>query len=491
MVKFIASLLASLLMPSALLAGSITLTSLDGSLAVEGELLYFDGEVFRLQTPEGTISIESGGMRCVGIDCPSQEELAAYAIIEGPAEIVHRLMPAVLTGFAQSRGWDFRNKFISDSELEWTLTDQTGGLMASMIARVVSDKDALANLMGGISNFAFGRSAATENINQTLIALDGLVPVVASDNPLVMVTTDQLGAMLRGQVTNWSELGGTNAPISLHLPKNASLLAPLQKILGPTKIASATTYKDLDQLSEVVAANQSALGLLPVSSIGNTTPLVIGGDCGLASPATWQTIKSRDYPLTQPLFLFRNGSRQHRTLRDLLAYARGDEGQKLIRGAGFVDLSIERMGFEHQGDRLSNAMLAAGDDSVITSEVQRLIRTLLRADRLSVAFRFQDSSSQIDVRSVENIQRLARAILSGRLQGELIFVGFSDGTGEAEGNVRLSRKRAQAIRDSVASLVTASDAKLTSLGFGEIMPLACEDADWGREINRRVEVWLR
>ena len=27
--------------------------------------------------------------------------------------------------------------------------------------------------------------------------------------------------------------------------------------------------------------------------------------------------------------------------------------------------------------------------------------------------------------------------------------------------------------------------------FGEAMPMACDDSDWGRQVNRRVEVWVR
>jgi phosphate transport system substrate-binding protein len=27
--------------------------------------------------------------------------------------------------------------------------------------------------------------------------------------------------------------------------------------------------------------------------------------------------------------------------------------------------------------------------------------------------------------------------------------------------------------------------------FGEAMPMACDETAWGRQVNRRVEVWVR
>jgi phosphate transport system substrate-binding protein len=32
---------------------------------------------------------------------------------------------------------------------------------------------------------------------------------------------------------------------------------------------------------------------------------------------------------------------------------------------------------------------------------------------------------------------------------------------------------------------------LKTEAFGEAMPMACDDSAWGRQVNRRVEVWLR
>jgi len=44
---------------------------------------------------------------------------------------------------------------------------------------------------------------------------------------------------------------------------------------------------------------------------------------------------------------------------------------------------------------------------------------------------------------------------------------------------------------SAAETANLSRIKLEVEAFGEAMPMACDDSAWGRQVNRRVEVWVR
>ncbi|MGE4326109.1 MAG: cell envelope biogenesis protein OmpA, partial [Pseudodonghicola sp.] len=75
-----------------------------------------------------------------------------------------------------------------------------------------------------------------------------------------------------------------------------------------------------------------------------------------------------------------------------------------------------------------------------------------------------------------------------------LFVGFSDGDGPAEANRAIAQKRAESVRDAVLAAAKTAEAAQVEIGvdaFGEALPMACDDSDWGRQVNRRVEVWLR
>ena len=179
--------------------------------------------------------------------------------------------------------------------------------------------------------------------------------------------------------------------------------------------------------------------------------------------------------------------------REFLEFASSSAAHVVIRRAGFVDQSITRTGFNHQGDRLAHAILRAGPE-IPLEELQRLVDTLRNRERLSTTFRFE-AGTRLDVQSSENIFRLARAMETGAFDGKsLLFAGFSDGEGPAVPNKTLALERAQMILEQVreaAEVADFSQIAVSAAAFGEALPMACDDTNWGRAINRRVEVWVK
>jgi len=67
--------------------------------------------------------------------------------------------------------------------------------------------------------------------------------------------------------------------------------------------------------------------------------------------------------------------------------------------------------------------------------------------------------------------------------------GHTDSRGNAEANLLLSQRRAEAVRDAlVGAGVDAS--RITAVGLGEVQPAGSNDSDEGRAKNRRVDVIL-
>ena len=90
--------------PGAALAQDVELRSLDGTVTLEGNLISYDGAYYRLETIYGPVTIAAEGVACAGPGCPDLTTFVAEARIAGEAIIAEGLLPALLAGFAESRG---------------------------------------------------------------------------------------------------------------------------------------------------------------------------------------------------------------------------------------------------------------------------------------------------------------------------------------------------------------------------------------------------
>ena len=55
-------------------------------------------------------------------------------------------------------------------------------------------------------------------------------------------------------------------------------------------------------------------------------------------------------------------------------------------------------------------------------------------------------------------------------------------------------RRKNLVGGAVSAAAVTANLERVDLGvdaFGEAMPMACDDTSWGRQANRRVEVWVR
>lgn len=68
-----------------------------------------------------------------------------------------------------------------------------------------------------------------------------------------------------------------------------------------------------------------------------------------------------------------------------------------------------------------------------------------------------------------------------------LIIGHTDSTGSDQHNAELSVQRAQSVKDYLVSTGGSAD-KLRAIGMGETYPIASNDTDEGRAVNRRVEI---
>lgn len=88
--------------------------------------------------------------------------------------------------------------------------------------------------------------------------------------------------------------------------------------------------------------------------------------------------------------------------------------------------------------------------------------------------------------SQEQIAKMAET-LNKYSDTNIVLEGHTDATGSEDYNLDLSRRRAQSVHDYLAGL-GVSAGRMTMTGYGESQPVASNETDEGRQLNRRVEV---
>ena len=498
-----------------LTAQDVTLTSRDGAVEITGNLLGFDGEFYRVDTRFGELTVDGSGVLCDGPGCPNLQDFVAEVSFSGSSTMAEILLPALIEGFARQAGQKADRVDTDDEHFHYELRDASSGkAQARFYFRVTTTDEGFADLLANESDVVMAlREIRPDELDRAaeaglgdltgprrarVLALDAIVPLVAPDNPVRSISTPDLARVFSGQLTNWSDLGGPDAPIGLHVPAPGSGLAQAVEdyLLRPAKLNLSQNVTRHSVNSAMVAAVETdpfGIGMASFAETGAARVLTLTGGCGHDLTASRRAIKTEDYPLTSPIFLYLPVRRLPKAGREFLAYTRSPAAQTVVRGAGFVDQAVETIAMNTQGDRLANAIYAAGDE-VTLDELRKMVGFMKSRSRLTMSFRFEPGSTRPDAQSRDNIVRLATSIEAGEYDGrQLVFVGFSDGDGAANTNRRISRARANAVRRAVMDAAETKDAGQLDISveaFGEALPMACDDSDWGRKVNRRVEVWV-
>lgn len=496
------------------LGQDITLTSRDGGLTVSGMLLKYDGEFYHIRSEYGDLTLDGSGVVCSGPGCPDLSAYVAQTHFAGPGFLAARLFPDLIEAFARIEGYSV-DVVAGDEGKSFFLRERQGErIVARFVFAEAQDDEAFARLIAGKADAvltsrsvlpgevelarAAGKGRLDTYVQEHVVALDAIVAIVANSNPVTQIGFSDLSGVFGGVVEDWTSLGGANAPIELHIPEqnlaaHSVLLERLMLGMGRSYPAKAITHEDLSSLTDAVSGNPFAIGVTRLSAVGGTRALEVFGACGFRSVARSDSLKAEDFPLPAPIFLYHRSGRLPAVTRDFVRFLATPAAQIAVLQSGYVDQTFGRISADRQGDRLSNAILNAGGGTSL-ADLKQLVSAMSGRDRLSVTFRFRPSSTELDPQSRSNIRLLARAIESGTLNADaMTFVGFSDGIGDAGRNRELSMERAEEVRQQVLQAAPTADLSQLSvraMGLGEVMPLACDDEAWGRNLNRRVEVWV-
>ena len=485
-----AAIAAALLTVTGAVAQDVTLTAREGGIRLDGALQGFDGEFYRIETSYGTLTVDAEGVICEGPGCPDLTAPLAVIRFVGAPEAGVALLPPLMRAFAAQRGLTYTVG--PGPDYTAVLAEPASGkTLADISFSAMTPDGAHAAMASGAAELAIAAATDPDFGNRPL-AMDALIPIMATDHVMPVVSSRDLAAVLAGEIVNWQALGGSDMPIVIHaLAPDTDVQRALTARLG-REITGEVLHPDLATLAAAVAADPYALAITVQSAQGAAQRLALTDSCGFPLLPTPMAVKAQDYPLSLPIYLLTPRRRLPLMAREFMEFLSTPPAQAAIAGAGYIDRGAARQAMTADGLRLINAIQGAGDD-VALADLKALVAVMAGADRLSLTFRFQDGSTALDAPSQQNLTDLAALLSAGQYADtRLVFAGFSDGSGDASDNLALSLERAEvvagALREAAPDLPEARMPQV--MAFGEVLPMACDTTTLGRGLNRRVEVWL-
>jgi phosphate transport system substrate-binding protein len=507
-------------------AAEITLRMRGGSFEIKGELKSFNLKTYVVTSPGlGTLSLDATRYECVGANCPGgavePRTVAAPPLTPvtttwvGGSAIGTEFMPRLIRAYAERINANVAMNVGADpKDLEFKLTSKEGRFLGQVNVRRQGVPQGFAAMAKGQTDVvwtsrailpeeqqmmaAAGQPNMLQPGNQHVFALDALVVVVARENPVVSLSLDNIAKIFAGEITDWGQVGLPPGKINVYAPsaEMGSWTYFEQAILSPRGLKVSTDAVRLSHATEWtdrVAADPAGIGINSIAYVRKAKAVNIETPCGIVVPPSIFAAKTEEYPMARRLYFYSPGQPQNPLARALLEFALSAELQPILKEAKFVDQAPESLPFIAHTGRIAVALNAPAEDFDPVL-MRQLIEDFRAAERISLTFRFQGGASTLDERARQDLARLRSVLQRRDMQGNTVMLsGYSDAVGSFAANLTLSKRRAQAVRAALFPAGSAPPAGVTieERAFGELAPVACNDTNEGRGLNRRVEVWIR
>ena len=174
------------------------------------------------------------------------------------------------------------------------------------------------------------------------VALDGLSVYVSPENSLKELSLEQVGDIFTGKITNWKEVGGPDAPITVYSRENSSGTYEFFKehvLKGKDFAASAQTMPGTAAIVQAVTKDKNGIGYGGAAYGGSTKQLAIKKtDASPAIAPTEETVLNGTYPIWRHLYVYVNPNLDKGEVAAYLNWIRSDDGQKYVKDIGYYPL---------------------------------------------------------------------------------------------------------------------------------------------------------
>ena len=173
------------------------------------------------------------------------------------------------------------------------------------------------------------------SLKPTIVAFDGIGVIINAGNPLATLTKRQVEQIFAGDITDWSQVGGTAGPISVYTRNTSSGTYADFKELAMKKRDYASSSQKMagnEQIASEVAKNANGIGYVGLAYLTDPGIKTVSIEGSLPNV---ESVIAKTYPYARPTFYYTNGEATGEAAK-FLAFTLSDEGQRIVRKVGFV-----------------------------------------------------------------------------------------------------------------------------------------------------------
>lgn len=122
------------------------------------------------------------------------------------------------------------------------------------------------------------RDTYKRNVKQQDIAVDAVALIVNKDNPIEMLSVEEVGQILKGEITKWNQLqqvDTTNIKLVFDNPASSTVMYMRERFLNGEQISAnpkvhVYAQKNNLEVFDAVKKDKNAIGIISVSWLGDT-----------------------------------------------------------------------------------------------------------------------------------------------------------------------------------------------------------------------------
>lgn len=198
------------------------------------------------------------------------------------------------------------------------------------------------NAIEGVSEIGMAsrelKDAEKSEVTEQVIAYDGIALVVHPSNKAENLTMKQIKEIYTGKITNWKDVGGSDAPIVVVSREDGSgTRDAFQEIAGYTSEEldkKSTIAEGNGSVKTTVSTNENAIGYISFEQLDDSVKdLKVEG-----VEATPGKVLSKEYKLSRPFLVVYKDSNITENGKKFIEYILSEKGQEIVEQSGGIKI---------------------------------------------------------------------------------------------------------------------------------------------------------